>query len=427
MTATQTVDALRRRWLSARGQKSSRPIIRVGVLDTENREGDLANRLLSSKTWCCCQRVEMDADNDYGVLKAFDAMMLVDRPANTSREDEALQGRHDGFLDLFQKRRIGVLIVTSRPWMYAGFNAGVVCLPPDASLEKAQGVLAALAHMRPMIREVDKQLSAMQRLSKNLRKRFDETDRELQLAARLQRDFLPQELPSDGPFRFSSMFRPCSWVSGDIFDVFRLDEKHWGFYLADAVGHGVAAGLLTMYIKHAIRPKRILTDGYELVPPSEVLSNLNDQLTSQGLPDSPFITGWYGTVNIETLVLNYAVAGHPPPILIDVDGRIRELHGDGCLLGISRGERFSDESVHLKPGQRVIVYSDGLEPTLIAHRPQMPKLPTFEEGIPELLRLDADDLLKRLRMRLDNTPGSLMQVDDVTLLMLDVLGNSLKH
>ncbi|MFQ5412792.1 MAG: PP2C family protein-serine/threonine phosphatase, partial [Phycisphaerae bacterium] len=258
MAVTQTVNAWKRRWANARGLKSSRPIIRVGVLDTGSREGDLADRLLSAKIWCCCQRVEMDIDNDYGVLKAFDAMLLVDRPAPTTREDEALQNRQNSYLDLFQKRRIGVLIVTSRPWMYAGSNAGVVCLAPDSSLEKAQGVLAALAHMRPMIREVDKQLSAMQRLSKNLRKRFDETDRELQLAARLQRDFLPHELPGDGPLRFSSMFRPCSWVSGDIFDVFRLDEKHWGFYLADAVGHGVAAGLLTMYIKHAIRPKRIL-------------------------------------------------------------------------------------------------------------------------------------------------------------------------
>lgn len=427
MSATRTVEVGSRRGPAVRNLKSARPIIRVGVLDVGNGAGDLSSRLLAAKTWCCCQRVEMDLDNDFGVLKAVDAMLLVDRPGASSREDAALQERHGAYLDLFAKRRIGVLIVTSRPWMYAGSSAGVVCLPPDSSLEKAQGVLAALAHMRPMIREVDRQLSAMQRLSKNLRKRFDETDRELQLAARLQRDFLPQAMPQEGPLRFSSMFRPCSWVSGDIFDVFRLDEKHWGFYLADAVGHGVAAGLLTMYIKHAIRPKRILREGYELVRPSEVMSSLNEQLTSQGLPDSPFITGWYGMVNMETLVLKYAIAGHPPPLLIDPDGRIRELHGDGCLLGISRGEVFSDESVQLHPGQRVLVYSDGLEPTMISHRPPLPAMPTFEKGMPELLRMESAEMLERLRTRLDNTPGSLMQADDVSLLMLDVVSSGMIH
>ncbi|MFQ5429369.1 MAG: PP2C family protein-serine/threonine phosphatase [Phycisphaerae bacterium] len=391
--------------------------IRVGVIDGRAGAREQVDRLLSSEAWCACSPAALEGENDFGMLKGFDVMVLVD-PLET---DEALQQRRQEQLELFHKRRIGALILTTRPWLYAGFDVGVVCLPPDAPPERVRGSLMALAHMRPMIRQVDKQLAAMQRLARSMQKRFAATDHELQLASRLQRDFLPREVPVTGPIRFTTMFRPCSWVSGDIFDIFRLDERHWGFYLADAVGHGVAAGLLTMYIKHAIRPKRILRDGYELVSPADVLSHLNDLLISQGLPESQFITGWYGMVNVETLSLQYAVAGHPPALLIDETGEVRELHGDGCLLGLNTGEPFSNESVVLEPNERVLVYSDGLEPTLIAHRPPLPAKPLFEQGVPELIRLPADLLVDRLRERLDTTPGSLMQADDVSLLMMDVL------
>jgi len=395
---------------------------RVGILGGESSGFHAVKRLFASRDFQC-DHLDLAPENDFGQLQGFDVVVLVDHSSSSASVRNVPSARQQAQLALLRKRRMGSLILTDRAWMFAGFDAGVVCLPPDAPFERVRGALAALSHMRPLIRQVDKQLVAMQRLGKSLQRRFADTDRELQLAARLQRDFLPHELPQAGPFRFHALFRPCSWVSGDIFDVFQLDEKHWGFYLADAVGHGVAAGLLTMYIKHAIRPKRVHRDGYELVAPSQVLSHLNDLLTAQGLADSQFITGFYGLLNIETRVLRYAIAGHPPALLLDAKGRIRELHGDGCLMGINAGETFSDESILLEPDHRVIVYSDGLENTLIAHRPPMPQMPAFEPGMPELLRRPADRLIAELRERLDTTPGSLAQADDVTVLFFDVSPN----
>jgi len=66
-------------------------------------------------------------------------------------------------------------------------------------------------------------------------------DQELRLDSRLQRDFLPKQLPTVGDIRFHVLYRPATWVCGDVYDVQRLDERFIGFYLADAVGHGVAA------------------------------------------------------------------------------------------------------------------------------------------------------------------------------------------
>lgn len=397
--------------------------VRVGILGGESSSFHAVRRLIASADFQC-EHFDFAPDNDFGQLQGFDVIVLVDHSSFSASVRDTPSARQQAQLALLGKRRMGCLILTDRSWMFAGVDAGAVCLPPDAPFERVRGALAALSHMRPLIRQVDKQLAAMQRLGKSLQKRFADTDRELQLASKLQRDFLPRELPQAGPFRFHAMFRPCSWVSGDIFDVFRLDETHWGFYLADAVGHGVAAGLLTMYIKHAIRPKRVMREGYELVAPSEVLSHLNDQLAAQGLADSQFITGFYGLLNIETRVLRYAVAGHPPALLLDAKGKVRELHGDGCLMGINAGEVFSDESILLEPEQRVIVYSDGLEDTLIAHRPPMPQMPIFEPGMQKLLRRPADQLIADLRERLDTTPGSLAQADDVTVLFFDVFRNA---
>lgn len=313
---------------------------------------------------------------------------------------------------------IGQLVLTGEP---AGpYGEGTVCLSPDVPAERLRGALTALAQWRSSMRSHARQLAGMHRLHQSLHKHFDEIDRELQLASRLQRDFLPRGVTKIGPIRFSTLYRPCTWVSGDIFDIFQLDETHVGFYLADAIGHGVAAGLLTMYIKHAIKPKRTSPAGSELVRPSEVLSMLNDQLSAQDLPDSQFITGWYGVVNTQTLRLEYAVAGHPPPMLVDGGEVVQELHGEGSMLGLCPGQTYSDESIVLRPGQRVLLYSDGLEPALIAERRPVPALSILQPGARSLVAAPSDTLIHTLVAQLDAQPGSLAHADDVSLLILDV-------
>jgi hypothetical protein len=379
------------------------------------------DELVEATKWCGCEHIGGGGDEDLAALGQFDVALLVDRDTGDGADGKGEAAEQKRKLGILQRSQVGILVLTSRPRLFAGCGAGVVCLSAGSSLEKVHGVLLALSQTRPVLQQIDTHQASLRRLGEMLRKQMEETDHELQLASRLQRDFLPRELPEAGPIRFRSIFRPCTWVSGDIFDIFRLDERHWGFYLADAVGHGVAAGLLTMYIKHAICPKRMSDAGYELVPPAEVMSMLNDQFAVQELPDSQFITCWYGTINTETLELKYAIAGHPPPMVISADGGFRELHGEGCLLGLCSGQEFSNETVVLRPGQRVLLYSDGLEPTLISHRPPMPELPELGEGMLELLRLPGEEVLVRLEERLDTEPGSLTRVDDVTVVVLDVL------
>src|SRR5690349_18023167 len=123
------------------------------------------------------------------------------------------------------------------------------------------------------------------------------TDAELDLARRIQMSFLPQALPEVAGVRFSVHHALCGRVGGDFYDVFRLDESHVGLYVADAMGHGVPASLLTIFVKKGVRPKEVFGHHYRLLPPEEVLQRLNRELIEQKLSDTPFITMLYALYN----------------------------------------------------------------------------------------------------------------------------------
>src|SRR2546421_8139 len=114
---------------------------------------------------------------------------------------------------------------------------------------------------------------------------------------RLQWPSLPKALPGWAGARFAVHYSRCGRVGGDFYDVFRLDESHVGLYVADAMGHGVPASLLTIFVKKGVRAKEVFGKQYRLVPPDEVLSRLNRELIDQQLSESPFITMIYGLFN----------------------------------------------------------------------------------------------------------------------------------
>lgn len=403
------------------GVVAARPILRVAVLGGGGPSTGLITQLLSARDICFARAVDLPARSSPDwKLSGFDVAVWADNGAGDSACESTGRRSLSDYIEALGELRIGVVVLTNRPEHFANVGVGFVCLPPDVTLDVLYGAIAAVRQCQPAMQAFCREITGMQRLHASLHRHFDAIDRELHLASRLQRDFMPRSIPADGPLTFSTFFRPCTWVSGDIFDIFRLDENHYGFYLADAVGHGVAAGLLTMYIKHAIKPKRIRPDGYDIVRPAEVLAALNDQLASQDLPDSQFITGWYGIINRNTLRLDYAVAGHPPPMLFDGSGFLGELHGEGSLLGLCPDQKFTDESITLKPGQRLVIYSDGLESIFIDHRPPMPGLPALRPGVSELLRGASMDVERRLTEILDTSPGGLSHADDASMVMLDI-------
>ncbi len=192
----------------------------------------------------------------------------------------------------------------------------------------------------------------------------DNVKEQLRLAGLVQRDFLPSRLPNSKEIQWAVAFLPAEWVSGDIYDVARIDEQHLGFYVADAVGHSMPAALLTMFIKQALVMRQTTENSYRIFSPAEVMKNLNLKMTGQKLSGYQFATCCYCLLNTRTRQMTFARAGHPYPILLRAGQPPEQLQTRGSLLGIFETAEFVQQSVQLEPGDKLLLYSDGAEPLI---------------------------------------------------------------
>ncbi|MCI0499684.1 MAG: SpoIIE family protein phosphatase [Planctomycetales bacterium] len=245
-----------------------------------------------------------------------------------------------------------------------------------------------------------------------------DTARQLEMAGRVQRNFLPSRLPDTDTVRWATVFRPAEWVSGDIYDVVRLDEEHIGFYLADAVGHSMPAALLTMFLKHAMVMRQTIGHDYYIFKPWEVITTLNLRMAQQELSGCLFATCFYGLLNIRTMTLEYARAGHPYPILIR-DGQLQPLQTRGGLLGVFAEAQFEQQSIQLQPGDKLLVYSDGGEP-LIGQNTKDGRF-EFSNTFRTICHLPVEAMLNaynNLAVCHRFNPG---EIDDVTAIGMEIL------
>jgi sigma-B regulation protein RsbU (phosphoserine phosphatase) len=205
-------------------------------------------------------------------------------------------------------------------------------------------------------------------INQQLRTAHQQIDLEMELARRLQQSFLPQSLPAFPRVRFAVHYTPCGKVGGDFYDAFRLDEHHVGCYVADAMGHGVPASLLAMFVKKGVRSKEISGKEYRLVQPGEVLQKLNRDLIDQALSEQPFVTMAYALFDFQSGVFRFARSGHPYPLVVPKEGRLQLWKTDGMPLGVFETQ-YPVRSEQLQPGDKVVLYTDGLDSARFKHHP----------------------------------------------------------
>ena len=247
----------------------------------------------------------------------------------------------------------------------------------------------------------------------------DNIKEQLRMAGLVQRDFLPSQLPNCDRFNWATTFLPAEWVSGDIYDIVRLDEQHIGFYVADVVGHGIPAALLTIFLKQALVMRETVGNDYHIFSPAEVMKNLNLRMTEQKLSAHQFATCCYCLLNTETLELTYARAGHPYPIILSPNEQPRLLEIRGSLIGVFEQAEFPQETVKLQPGDKLILYSDGAEP-FIGHFEDKSGY-CFEEQFCKHKDLSIADMFDKLNLQIKNKKLQPPEVDDITLVGLEIL------
>ena len=220
------------------------------------------------------------------------------------------------------------------------------------------GRLTAMLEMRPSLDSLHQGLVANRRSGESIATQYVN---QLRLASQVQREFLPDALPRLGDVSFDVLFRPVDYVSGDIYDVRRLDEEHVGIAIADATGHGIPAALLTVYIKRALRGKEIVNGAYRILSPDEVLGRLNDDIMDAHLTECQFVAAVYAVLNTRTYELTLARGGAPYPIYRTAAGDLDVMGPDGGLVGVMPDAQFAVQRLQMHPGDSLLMYTDGLE------------------------------------------------------------------
>ncbi len=320
-----------------------------------------------------------------------------------------------------REQRVATLLWSADNSLAAASGSDLDTADPRASCDEITGRLAVLARYAPVLRRMDAEMEHLQRIARQLNRQFDEMDKDMRLAGRLQHEFLPRELDRIAPLRFAQLYRPAAWVSGDIYDVFCADERRVGVFIADAMGHGTAAGLMTMFICRGLSVVRSRGKSRRPLRPSAALALLHQDLARLDLPGAQFVTAAYAQIDTQTLEMKLARGGHPYPLHINAEGRIRELRCDGTLLGIPGiAPTFSQKNVKLRGGDRLLFYTDGIERLFFAPRERDDGPVAFSPELQSWARLGARELVEAVNAHLDHQEGSLNPEDDVTLLVVEV-------
>lgn len=267
-------------------------------------------------------------------------------------------------------------------------------------------------HKNTLAEQLKEQLNMTKALADNLTE-------QLRLAGLVQQDFLPTRLPQSNQVRWATIFLPAEWVSGDIYDIVRVDEQHIGFYVADVVGHGMPAALLTIFLKQALVMRETVGNNYRIFSPAEVVKNLNIRMAAQELSGYQFATCCYGLLNTRTLQLAYARGGHPYPILIRPGEPPEQLEARGSLLGIFEQAEFSQRTIQLQAGDKLLLYSDGAEPFIGQFDNQGGF--HFNKEFHKLEGLPIEEMVDSLNGLFQSQQIDSSRVDDVTLIGLEIL------
>ncbi len=156
---------------------------------------------------------------------------------------------------------------------------------------------------------------------------LEKQEQELQRAREIQQSLLPKKIPQLAGFEVAGAWRPARTVSGDYYDVFKLDDHKLGVCIADVVGKGVSAALLMANVQAAVRAFAGSAES-----PAQLCAKVNS-LLCENLATGKFVTFLYGVLDSETRTLEYCNAGHVYPILISA-GATRTLDRGGAALGV---------------------------------------------------------------------------------------------
>ncbi len=345
-------------------------------------------------------------------------------------EDEGSGSAYEAIGQVMDHHLPSMISLPGGAQVVSSYEEGMVSCPVDAPPEMLYTVLRSLFIQAPVLAELRRETRMLRTQERGLCGQIAQLDEELRMAAQLQKEFMPTEMPKLDNLGFDVLWRPAGYVSGDIYDVVRLDETHIGLFIADAVGHGVPAALMTVNIKRSMPTKLVdeaFDRGYRLYTPGEAMGILNSEMVKCQSGKVRFATACYAVLDTQTNKLTVARAGHPYPLILRADGETETIEPEGGLLGVFPDEEFEQFTVQLGVGDRVLLYSDGFEVAFDSEEDEgdskgRKKIANdqYTQEFEDLRNGNAESALERLAEKLNMQSGSLNQKDDLTVVCLTI-------
>ncbi len=235
-------------------------------------------------------------------------------------------------------------------------------------------------------------------------------DEELKTASVIQRRLLPPAPTGVTGYTFAGMNRACRTVSGDYYDfVVRPDGRVY-FVIADVSGKGITAGLMMAGLQAAFR---IFSKADP--PPAEMMVSLNVAL-KEILPQSKFVTLFLGRLETRSGTIEYANAGHTPPLWVRSSG-VEELSETDLLLGVVTRAEYLNRKVRLAPGDALILFTDGLSEAENAAGEELAAIP-LQQKLAATHGSSADVITRAVEEIVLAHTGDRPLADDVTLVVV---------
>ena len=240
----------------------------------------------------------------------------------------------------------------------------------------------------------------------------EKLEQEMQLAADIQAGFQPKNVPKFDCIKLAGESRPARYVGGDYYDFIVLDERRLALVIADVSGKGVSAALMMAELRAVLRAQLKNENSIE-----SVVSGVNEVLV-EDTPLEKFATMFVGVIDIVEYVFTYVNAGHDPPLLFR-SKNVHELKEGGPIVGFKKGFSFPEGQEKLKPGDLLVLFTDGVSET----QGDTEEFFGRDRLVQEILKhrdKKPQNLLRHLQSELKSHQGDQPQYDDVTFLIASV-------
>jgi sigma-B regulation protein RsbU (phosphoserine phosphatase) len=254
-------------------------------------------------------------------------------------------------------------------------------------------------------------------MTEGLRER-DRIRRSLGIAMEVQQHLLPRNAPQIIGLDIAGRSIYCEETGGDYFDYLPVINKESGkikIVVGDVSDHGIASALLMTTARAFLRQRAARTGSL-----NQIVADVNHQLAGDVQDSGRFMTLFFCEIDRRMQTIRWVNAGHDPAVIFDLnDGVVDELAGRALPLGVSEKAAYQEQQRGLKPGQIILIGTDGIWESQNTQG-QMFGKERFLTVVRDHARQPAENILQAVITDLDKFRRPLEKEDDVTLVVVKV-------